>query len=138
MYDSACIFICHCSHGSVRNFSSSPYTPPSCTCHLISLIISLIIIHQNFHPIVTCSFICTELSVPVIQWGLGLLNQPSLVYRSLLITTPHNPQDLSSINHNFIPLSPIPVFQWESGLLNTDYHWFTEIVCLRLCTIGKW
>ena len=62
-WHSACIFIHHCAHGGVGNFSFSPYTPASCTCHLISLIILLIIIHHNFHPIVTCSFICTELSV---------------------------------------------------------------------------
>ena len=51
MYDVACIFIHHCAHGGVVNFSSSPYTPPSCTCHLISLVISLIIVHQNFIPL---------------------------------------------------------------------------------------
>ena len=35
-----------------------------CMCHPISLIH----IHHNIHPIVTCSFICTKLSAPISKW----------------------------------------------------------------------
>ena len=38
IYIIACCFIYHCAHGGVVNFSSSPYTPPSCTFHLIIII----------------------------------------------------------------------------------------------------
>ena len=34
-YIIACCFICHCAYGGVVNFSLSPYTPSSCTSHLI-------------------------------------------------------------------------------------------------------
>ena len=47
------------------------------TCHPISLIH----IHHNFHPIVTCSFIHTELPAPISKWGLGFTeHQPSPVF----------------------------------------------------------
>ena len=51
MYIIACCFICHCAHGGVVNLSLSPYTPSSCTSHLI--IINLFIWRHVifYHPL---------------------------------------------------------------------------------------
>ena len=60
MHDVACIFIHQCADGGLGNSSSSPYTPPFCACHIISLTISLIIIHHNCHPSL-CGWWCRKL-----------------------------------------------------------------------------
>ena len=123
MYDSACIFIHQHADGSVGNSSSSPYTPPSCMCHVISLTISLINIHHNFHSSL-CRWWCRKLFFFSLHTTICTCHLISL--STSLITIHHNFHPIVTCSFILTKLSA-PVTQWEAGLLNTDHHWSSEI-----------
>ena len=111
----ACIFIHQCVHGGVGSFSFSPYTPPSCTCLLISLTISLIIIHHNFH-----------------HADSGVGNSTS----SSTYTPPSAhaiPSHSSTFTIIFIPLSCVPSYAQSYQHHYSEISWFQFHTVLKTC-----